>query len=80
MNTAKPVADMKAKLTEYRGKLKGVEDDLAIYADVRAKEPLLQQRVDRWQNYLNARNPQSAHTQAYTDLQNMLNNLRTTHS
>lgn len=80
MNTAKPVADMKAKLTEYQGKLKGVENDLATYADVRAQEPVLQQRVDRWQNYLNARNPQSAHTQAYTDLQNMLNNLRTTHA
>ena len=80
MNTAKPVADMKAKLTEYQGKLKGVENDLATYADVRAQEPILQQRVDRWQNYLNARNPQSAHTKAYTDLQNMLNNLRTTHS
>jgi hypothetical protein len=36
MNTAKPVADMKAKLTEYQGKLKGVENDLATYADVRA--------------------------------------------
>lgn len=80
MNTAKPVADMKAKLTEYQGKLQGVENDLATYADVRAQEPVLQQRVDRWQNYLNARNPQSAHTQAYTDLQNMLNNLRTTHA
>lgn len=80
MNTAKPVADMKAKLTEYQGKLQGVEKDLATYADVRAQEPVLQQRVDRWQNYLNARNPQSAHTQAYTDLQNMLNNLRTTHA
>lgn len=78
--TARPIADQRQALLDYRAKLKGTEADLAIYADVAAQNPALQQSVTKWQNYLNARNPQTAHTKAYTDLQNMLNNLRTTHT
>lgn len=78
--TAQPIAEQRAKLNKYKTKLKGVESDLAIHADVNAKNTSIQQRVNNWQSYLNARNPQNAHTNAYTKLENMLNNLSTQHT
>lgn len=78
--TAQPIAVQRAELNKYKAKLKGVDADLATHADVNAKNTSIQQRINNWQNYLTARNPQTAHTNAYTQLETMLNNLSTQHS
>ena len=78
--TAQPVAAQRADLNKYKGKLQDVESDLAVYADVNAKNASIQQRINTLQGRLSAHAPTAAHTKAYTDLQNMLNNLRTSHT
>lgn len=78
--TAQPVAAQRADLNKYKGKLQDTEADLAVYADVNAKNASIQQRISTLQGRLSAHAPTAAHTKAYTDLQNMLNNLRTSHT
>ena len=74
IGTAKPLSDQYSKYTKAKQDLDLVNSQLNDYAQITP----VQQKVNNLEAI--TRQQASVHTKAYTDLQNMLNNLRTTHS
>lgn len=74
LSTAQPIADQYKAYTKAKGELATVNQQLNDYAQV----PVAQQKVSNLEGIINQQ--QTAHTQAYQDLEALLANLRTSHA
>lgn len=74
LSTAQPMADQYKAYTKTKGELATVNQQLNDYAQV----PVAQQKVSNLEGIINQQ--QTAHTQAYQDLEALLANLRTSHA
>ena len=74
LSTAQPIADQYNAYTKAKGDLATVNQQLNDYAQV----PIAQQKVSDLEGIINQQ--QTAHTQAYQDLEALLANLRTSHA
>ena len=77
MRTAQPVADQKAAVAEAITRRTAAETGLSERAATTTTISDLQKRLNTLQGRKTSHDPATAHTRAYTELETMLNNLRT---
>lgn len=78
MRTAQPVADQKAAVAEAITRRTAAETGLSERAATTTTISDLQKRLNTLQGRKTSHDPATTHTHAYRELENMLNNLRTT--